>query len=224
VAAVDGNHRIEVNGATMERVVTASYVQRSFGTIDPRSGDVTVTNPRPAIGGYVAADPIPPELLGTRAGVRGAVGIDTDHRWYDRYAHADDPLYLVRFRTKVELDSPAWGENARETGFRQLGGIDPATHHRPGTGLTKGGLREGVLPDNSPIEILEIVPVGEDHVPGGYPAPPPQLTRSEPPGVRGVVPAVSGSFGGLPREEVQKLFPGRDEERSDDDDLDEEFD
>jgi hypothetical protein len=122
--------------------------------------------------------------------VRDALGIDGEPGWprYERYKDPNDQLYEVRFKVSAELDVPLPQENAAETGYTRMGGIDPKSSHRPGVGRTKGGAREGIAPRGTPIEIVEIVPVGHARAlraAGGpyapYPAVPPSVRNLQAP-------------------------------------------
>jgi len=73
----------------------------------------------------------------------------------------------VVFKTSTELDVPLPSDVKADTGHGTLGAMDPQSQHMSGTGVTKGGVPEGVMPRSTPIENLEIRPVGNPRA--GYP-------------------------------------------------------
>ncbi len=163
VREIASNSRIPIEDVVLAKAQPASEVEKTIGPIDPATGDVTVLNENPTTAGYVfVAEDMPPGARATDHGVREALGIDGEPGWprYERYKDPNDQMYEVRFKVSTELDVPLPQDNAAETGYTRLGGIDPRSSHRPGVGRTKGGAREGIAPRGTPIEIIEIVPVG----------------------------------------------------------------
>jgi hypothetical protein len=199
IEQVYSNPRVDVDDVNLTRIMPASDVEKYYGSIDRRSGNVEVTNPEPTVASYVGVtEDMPVGAMNSDQSVRETMGIDGSASWYDRYKVAYDPLYQLTFKTRVELDVPLPQDNAQYAGYATLGGQDPMTSHRPGVGRTSGGVREGILPVGAPIEIIEIVPVGERHALGNYPAPPEGgVLKSPPRSVRNLSAPVAGAAGGF---------------------------
>lgn len=158
ITQVADNTRIDVGDRTLSKVYPQSKIEEYFGDVDPVTGDVTVRNPDPRVAGYVAdAQEIPFAARVSDGTIRDALGINGTFSKYAQYRNSRDPLFEVTFRTGVELEVPLPQEAAAGT---PLGGQDAVTQHRPGTGLTRGGVREGTLSMAAPIEIIGIRPVG----------------------------------------------------------------
>lgn len=157
IGLVYDNERIDVGSEQLTKVHPQSEIEKMYGPVDPATGQVSVLNQAPTSGGFVGASgDAPPGSMPTDADVRSTFGIDTNAPFYQKYS-SGEPLFEVVFRTEVELDVPLPQEQAAGV---PLGSVDPVTHHQPGAGRTIGGVREGVLPRGSAIEIVEIRPVG----------------------------------------------------------------
>lgn len=158
IGLVYRNGRIDVSTRRLAKIHPQSEIQRMYGDIDPSTGHVTIRNEQPTSAGYVAdADSISTANKQSDQSMRDTLGIDGPSSWYDKYKNEMDPLFEVTFRVGVELDVPLPQTEAVGT---PLGTMHPNSHHMTGTAHTKGGVPEGILPPGTPIEILEIVPVG----------------------------------------------------------------
>lgn len=194
IGAVYRNDRIDIASETLSKVHTQSEIEKMYGAVDPATGKVTVVNQEPTAGGFVGqTSDIAPPARGSDAGLRQTLGIDNPAApFYAKY-YSGEPLFEVVFRSNVDLDVPLPQANA--PGVR-LGAQDPLSHHMPGTGRTAGGVAEGTLPRGTPIEIIEIRPVGDPHA--GFPstgttyAPYP----AAPPSVRNLPAPLSGGTSG----------------------------
>lgn len=156
---VRGNRRIDVNSRTFAKVHPQSEIERFYGAVDEVSGEVQVVNKNPVSGGYIAdAEAFAASPRSTDKEVRRALGIDRKKfKFYKKYHNRRDPLFEVTFKVRTELDVPLPQMAAKGVA---LGTIDPKTHHVPGAGRTIGGVPEGILPNGTPIEIVDIRPVG----------------------------------------------------------------
>lgn len=158
IGLVYSNSRIDVAKTTIAKVHPQSEIQKMYGDIDPATGRVNVRNKQPTSGGYVAdGDRIPAANKTTDQSMRDTLGIDGPVSWYDKYKNPNDPLFEVTFKVGVELDVPLPQTEASGT---PLGTMNPDSHHMAGAGATKGGVPEGKLPNGTPIEIIDIRPVG----------------------------------------------------------------
>jgi hypothetical protein len=158
IGMVYSNERIDVNTRTLAKVHPQSEIQKYYGDVDPATGRVNVRNENPTSAGYVAdAESIPASNKTTDQSMRDTLGIDGPVDWYDKYKVGNDPLFEVTFKAGAELDVPLPQTEAPGT---PLGTMNPDSHHVAGAGHTKGGVPEGKLPYGTPIEIVDIKPVG----------------------------------------------------------------
>lgn len=159
---VKGNRRIDVNSRPLAKVHPQSEIEALYGTVDETTGKVSVRTKNPTSAGFVAdAEAFAGKTRLTDQAVREVLGIDTDPlicNDYAKYNRGDaDPLFEVTFNVHAELDVAL--PQGKAPGIA-LGEMDPVYHHVAGAGKTKGQIPEGLLPSGTPIEIVEIRPVG----------------------------------------------------------------
>jgi len=177
IGAVYANDRIDISAETLSKFYPQSEIEKYYGTVDPKTGQVTVKNPDPAAGGFSGkSSDVPPGVRGagaSDAAARQSMGLDPKTpapgwkppSYYQKYFNPSDPMFEVVFQSDVELDVPLPDKNAPGT---PLGAQDPTNLHVPGTGRTAGGVAEGELPRGAPIKILSIKPIGTPRA--GYPS------------------------------------------------------
>jgi hypothetical protein len=198
IGAVYKNDRIDITAETMSKIHPQSDIERMYGTVDPITGDVTVTNPNPTSAGFAGkSSDLSPAARSSDASVRQSLGIDNPAFGpYQKY-YSGEPLFEVVFRTSAELDVPLPQQNAPGV---PLGRTDPTTHHNVGTGRAgsgpTGGVAEGELVRGAPIEIVEIRSVGDAHA--GFPSTGTPYSPFAPaaPTVRNLPAPVSGATSG----------------------------
>lgn len=195
VGMVYQNERINVQTQTLAKVHPQTEIEQFFGDVDPTTGQVTVKNKNPTSAGYVAdAEQLGMRSLDSDQSVRETLGIDTDASFYQKYDGREGALFEVRFKVGVELDVPLPHAEAKGT---PLGTMNQDTSHMAGVGKTKGGVPEGKLPRGTPIEIIDIRPVGTPRA--SYPATGKAYGPYGPtqPEVRNLPATLSGATGGF---------------------------
>jgi hypothetical protein len=166
IGAVWANDRIDISAETLAKFYPQSEIEKYYGSVDPKTGKVTLKNTNPAGGGFSGkASDVPAGAHAGDAAARQAMGLEPGTPtpgwkpppYYQKYFNPNDPMFEVVFASDVELDVPLPDQNAPGT---PLGATDPTNLHVPGTGRTAGGVAEGVLPAGAPIRIVSIRPVG----------------------------------------------------------------
>ncbi len=209
----EAGHRPAPNlkpGELHVKVMTDGEIRRFVGTIDPVTQVVTVTNPHPVMQGFVGAmDDVDPASLRTTGDFRAALGLDGPAPHYQKYG--TERTYLVGFRTPVVADRPFPGMHAEfhrqqvqqgglqaiaPDGPARIGDVDLVTSHVPGTARTKGGIREGVLPNGSPASLEFIMPIGDTIAPASSASPSFDVAKAPARVVRGVQEIESGLASG----------------------------
>lgn len=203
IGAVWANDRIDISVETLSKFYPQSEIEKYYGTVDPKTGKVTVRNTDPAGGGFSGKTrDIPAGARASDAAARQSMGVDTPTPgwkpppYYQKYFNPNDPMFEVVFASDVELDVPLPDKNAPGT---PLGAQDPANLHVPGAGRTAGGVAEGELPPGAPIRILSIRPIGTPRT-----AYPPTGTAYQPrppatPSVRGLSAPLGSTAAGAPK-------------------------